>query len=831
MRRLSQLGSRQLSTRKGRSLLTALGIVLGVAILVGVLVANATSRVGVDRLVVDLVGRADVVVSKVGGSDATASRAEFLRLYELPDVEVAALSLNTRGAIRVPAGTEPEDIEVAVRGIDPRSADLIQPMTFLEGGIFANGKPELLLPTGIASEHSLTLGDSIEVALPTGVHVFTLVGILDDSGIGRSDDGDVAFTSTGEMQKLLERPDQISTARVNLVEGTDVAAWISQHEDALGAGFEFQDASELAGGFQEFLGLLGAIFTVFAGISMFIGAFLIYLTLTTAVVERTRSYGTLRALGASRKQIRRTVLIEATVLGIVSSLVGVGLGLLLANGLLVLMENLFELDFGALEIEPVALAVGFSVGVVTTIVAAFIPARRAARLEPTQAMLGGALVHEKRGRAPWVGAVLAVIGFAGALLGQAWATPLLLVGAVLVTPLVLPPLARVAGAITERIVRGLGPVAVLHLVKERSRSGHTLGLVMTVMGTIFAIAGLSGSLLHSIDATLDAQLGADLHIAPVGTLDPSFEALLHTIPGVDATSAVSFAPVTMLAEDEEVDAFARIVDPETVFEVSGFVIAEGSLDAARTGLSRGGVVLLPEGQARQRGFTVGEQVTLVTGEGEVGFDLVATYSTLLPAPEIVMSSADGARYFGSSRVDAINIKIAPGSTVSEVTDNIELGLGGRFAFEVRTTSDIKEEVRGDFNRFFSIFYAIVLIAGIVGLLGMTNTLAVSVLQRTREIGVLRALGASRRQVRVMVMVESLTMSSVAFLLALPLGLGLGLVTLAGFSDAFGLDTSFVYPVTTIPIVAGIGIALAVLAALAPSRRAARLNVVEALAYE
>jgi putative ABC transport system permease protein len=831
VRRLSSLGSRQLSTRKGRSLLTALGIVLGVAVLVGVLVSNATTQAGVDRLVVDIVGRADVAASRVGGFDASASRDEFLQLLEIDDVEVVAMSLRTRSAIRIDGADGIANVDVALRGIDQGNAAAVQPITLAEGTMFTDGADEAVLPIGIAEAHGVEVGDPLALAVPSGEHVLTVVGILDASGIARSDDGDVVFTSTGTLQRVLERPEQISGARIVLTDGIEAAAWIDDHEDDLGPGFEFQDAEELGRGFQEFLSLLGAIFTVFAAISLFIGAFLIYLTLTTAVVERTRIYGTLRALGASRRQIRRLVLSEAAVLGIVSAFAGVGLGLLIATGLLSLMEGLFEIDFGALEVTTTAVVTGFGIGVVTTLLAAFIPARRAARLEPTQAMLGGTLVTDKRGKGPIVGAIFATLGLAGALLGVQVASPILLIGAVLVVPLILPPLARVAGFITERIVRGLGPVAILHLVKERSRSGYTLGLVMTVMGTIFAIAGLSGSMLRAIDATLDAQLGADLLIDPAGPVDPAFDEALRRVPGVEATTAVRFSPVTMLIDGEEHEGFARIVDPATIFDVSGFIIAEGTLDAAEAGLARGSSVLMPSGQAKQHGFAVGDAVTLDTAEGQRSFEIVATYSTLLPAPELVLNVHDGIRYFGTTSINLVQAKLAPGFVASAVIDDIEAALGDRFAFEAETISETKQQVRADFNRFFAIFYAIVLIAGIVGLLGMANTLAVSVLQRTREVGVLRAIGASRRQVRVMVVVESLTMSIVAFLLSLPLGLGLGVVTLAGFRDTFGLDASYVYPVSWTPTVAIAGVALAVIAAFVPARRAARLDVVAALAYE
>lgn len=828
MRRLSSLGSRQLASRKGRSALTALGIVLGVAVLVGVLVANATTQVGVDRLVVDLVGRADVVINRVGAFESTADREDFDQLLSLANVDAVSLSLVRQSALERPGTT---DLSIQLRGIEPRTMQEVQPIKLTEGKLFDEIHAQAALSADLANDLSVDLNDRIRLATPTGFATLRIVGILEATGIARSDTGEIVFTSLARAQKMFGVPNQISNARVVLAPETDVTSWIEEHEQNLGTGFQMRDASTIAQGFQQFLALIGGVFTVFSGISLFIGAFLIYLTLTTAIVERTRVYGTLRALGASGKQIRMTVLLEAAVLGLVSSVGGVGVGLLIASGLLSLMENLFEVDFGAVVVAPTAIVAGLIVGVITTLVASFVPARRAARLEPVVAMQGGIAEAKGSRRTPLIGATLTAFGFAGALAGVAVATPLLLVGSVLITPAVLPRLARVAGALTERISKGLGPAAVLHMVKERSRSGYTLGLVMTVMGTIFAIAGLSGSLLKTVDSTLDAQLGADLLISPSGSADEAFESELNAIPEIAAVSGTRFAPVRFLSNEEEQQGFARIIDPKTAFEVSGFVLTEGSLSAVQGGLARGGVVLLPGALATENGFEVGDVISIKTLEGPIGFELVATYASLLPAPEIVMALSDGQRYLGARSVDGLQVKVAPEVSIEEARAAIDARLSDDFSYDISTITETKDQIRSDFNTFFSIFYAIVLIAAIVGLLGMANTLAVSVLQRTREIGVLRAIGAGRGQIRLMILVESLTMSVVAFLLSVPLGIALGMATLAGFRSTFGIEAEYVYPLTALPVVAVFGIVLAIAASIAPARRASRLDVVTALTYE
>ncbi len=840
MRRLSSLGSRQLAHRKGRSALTAIGIVLGVAILFGVLVTNATTQTGVDDLISDFAGNADVLVGPVGAFDATMPADTLDKIRTLPKVAAAAGSLSFRSSIRpderhgIPGELGFDLSDVLAYGIDLRSAQRIQPYTLETGRLFGPGAPEMVVPRRLADKLKISTGNTYKVQTPFGLHPVRLVGVLTDTGAGRTNQGDVLFTSIQEAATLARKPGVISGARVVLDEGTDIKAWIEDNKAALGKNAEVLDASTLAQGFKDFLAVLGAMFTFFAAITLFVGAFLIYLTLAMAVIERTRIYGTMRALGSTRAQVRRVVIAEALALGTVSTIAGLGLGLLIAKGLLALVSQLFELDLPNLTVQSSAIIASIIVGMGVTTISSLIPARRASRLSPVVAMKGDYRTDTRLSRGWIAGVVASGVGVAIGLFGGssgALGTPLLLLGSVLLVPLLLRPLAGVLGRITNRIARGVGDIAVLHLVKERSRSAYTLALVMVVMSMIFSIGGLYASLAQALDQSLDRQFGSDIQVDAPGQLGPEFESRLRAVPGVAEITSMRFAGVTLIDKDgEEQQGFARIIEPGSYFDISSFLFVEGTENAARRELGRGGV-LIPVGQAEQQKLELGDEVTLVTSQGRRPFTLVGTFQSFGGPPETVVGLADGRRYFNAGAPSSFQLNVRDGASIPTVKKEIDAALGEDYNLEITSVDVIKSDAKKQFGQFFNIFYAIILVAAIVGLLGLANTLAMSVLQRYREIGILRAIGTTRPQIRRMVLVESSTLGLVAFALSLPLGLILSIVTLKGVSLAFGFDVAYVYPAGWVPIVAGFGILVAIVAAIAPGRRAAKLHVVGALQYE
>ena len=846
MRRLSSLGSKSLAHRKGRSVLTGAGIVLGVAIFFGVLVSNATTQDGVDRLIDDITGRADVLASSTGAFDARLPASTLAQFKALPGVDEAVGGFGL--GVEAPRKERDESSGLLdrsgffLRGIVLSEEQKIANFELESGRFFRPGAPEIIVTQNLVEDLSLKLGEKVTLTTPTGPKAVTVAGVLRKEGAGRGLSGPGAFTSLDVTRSFAGEGEVFGGVSLILAEGTNVERWIDRHEGDL-EGIRFQNADDLAQGFKSFLTIFGTFLTFFAFLTLFVGAFLIYLTLSMAVIERTRIYGTLRALGATRPQVRRVVLTEAIALGAVSTLIGLLVGLGLAKVLLALISSLFDLSLPGLTIMPGAVIGAVAIGLIVTLVASLLPAVRASRLAPVEAMKGDYVGETKLGRA-WITGLIVFIGSlalavtsSGTEAGASALTPLsvmgLLLGTLLLVPLLLRPLAAVLGLLTNRIARGVGEVAVLHLVKERSRSAYTLGLIMIVMAMLFASGGLYLSVRGIVDQIVDRQFGADLFIQGNSPLDPDVESKIADRPEIELVSPLRFGFTKSSghkATDSE-DVFLLMIDPATYFDVSSFFWKDGSDAAAKEALSRGGSVLLPATFANEAGLERGDQLTLKTKEGMTPFTVAAIHLNDPGPPRVSVGLSDARRYFNAGKPFALLADLQPGADPDRVKHAIENGIGKDVGLHVDTAAENKAQARSQVGRYFQIVYAILLVAAIVGLLGLANTLAMSVVRRFREIGILRAIGVTRSQMWRMVLVESTTLGLVAFVLSLPLGWLMTALVIRATSVGFGFEMSTVYPWAWIPLVAAFGLLCAVVAAIAPGRRAARLEVVKALQYE
>ncbi len=835
VRSLSSLGSRQLKHRKGRSLLTSIGITLGVAILFGVLVSNATTNEGFKSLIEDFTGRADVLVTPTGSFDSTLPSEITGKIAGLPQVVAAVGKLPVRTSVKTPKVSEPE--RVGLIGIDLDEERKINNLTLQSGRFFASGAQEVTIPAKLSAKLGLKLGGQLPAATPQGIQHLAIVGILEDSGAARIGEGGVGFTSIQTTRRLDGRGDVVRIISVVLEDDVEIDPWIKRNATKIGSGVDIENAETLAQGFLNLVKGIQGAFTSFAGVAVFVGGFLIYLTLTSSIVERTRVLGTLRALGATRGQIRRMVVREALVLGFVSSLFGLAVGLGIARGLLMLISKLFEVELKGLTIQPGAVAAGMGIGVIVTMVSALIPARRAGRLRPVEAVRGPGPERPRLSKSWIVGIVLIAAGLGmdvlteNAVAGSA-GTGLVLLGAVLLTPLLLRPAAALLGVITKRLAKGGGDIAVLHLVKERSRSAYTLALMMVVMAMIFANGAIEASITGGVGELLDRVYGADLVIEGNGTrFTPEVEGELRAIPQVKqvASVAASSTFIKRKPKAKEAPAFVLLIDPRTYFQVESLDMSDGSLDDAIAGL-KAGDILISKALAKDSGKSGSDSMQLKTLQGNRDFKIAAVYGGLF-GPDIIMGTEVGDRYLGGARPGEFHLNLAPGVSITAAKAAINRKLGSRYNLEFQTLKEVKEEAQDQIGRFTRIFLAILLVAAIIGLLGLANTLAMSVAQRSRETGVLRAVGATRGQVGRMVLVESTTLGLVAFVLSIPLGLLISVTAVKEMGKAIQFPLEYVFPARWIVIIAAFGIVAAALAALLPARRAARIQVVEALRFE
>ena len=839
MRSLAGLATRTLRRSARRYVLTAVGASLGVAVLFAILVTSVASRDALQAAIDGQTGRADVIVSPSGAFDSALPTGAAAAIGALDGVESVVGTVGFRSAITPPDlegdPADPASIRertIFVTGTGPDFSS-VNDLDLVEGREPAAGAAEVLVPRRLAESLDLRVGRGVDLATATGPAEVTIVGILADRGAATSNQGDVVFTSPALARRLLGSPEATTALHVVLTSGTAADDWIDEHRGAL-EGVAMQDAADVAAGFAQFIAGVSSALTLVAAVAVFIGGFLVYLTFSIAVTERTRVLGTLRALGTTARRVRRLVVTEAVILGALCSVVGLGVGYALASVTVDVVGALLELDLGGVGAPIGSALLSVVIGTAVAAFAGLVPARRAAAIDPVSAMRGGALAIERVPRR-WVGPLLVAVGAAVNLTAGSVALTgvgmlLLLAGAVLSVHLAVGPVAGVVGVATARLARGTGEIAVRHLRRERTRSSFTLALVMVALAVALSVAAANTSMGSSLDHILDRQAGAIQVFAP-GALDDVAAAEIAAVPGVGTMSPVRFGTVDLSggAGRDTITAFVQVIDPATYFEVSSFPYVEGDDDTVQAALTAGGATVLPARDANQLGVGVGDTVELSARTGREAFEVVGVYDVIGGGFGTVLGTADLERV-GAGRVNGFLVG-TEGADVEEVADAIQRTVAGPRQLVVDSPADTRAYAESQLAGFFGIAYAILVVAVGISLLGLANTLVVTILDRTREIGVLRSTGARRRQIRRMVLVEATTMATVALVLAVPLAalVSFGMIDAQRTAIAAGLDYAFPW-VFVLPL-GVVTVAVAALASVLPARRAGRLEVVDALRFE
>jgi putative ABC transport system permease protein len=826
MKNLRSISRGYVLQRKGRSLMTGAGVLLGVSLLFAVLVSNASVSEGFDARSRELTGDSDVQVQPIGLAGSVLPPDVVDQLNGLPDVEDVSTWFGV-------AATDQNGASTSLTGVDDRY-EAVNGIPLADGRLPESGADEVLHTLG----HGPGIGGAITVLTDTGSHQLAVVGVLDDRGIGELRDSTIRVTSLGTAQRLAGQAGAIGSARVVLADGVNEADWLDDHEYAI-AGAQIQDAQ--AGIGQNIPGM-ALIFV--AGITLFIAAFLIYLTLSGAVLERTAVYGTLRALGTSRKQVKRLVVWEAVILGTVASIGGLLLGLVIGSLLASVIAEVSDLPSSQFTVPPGAVIAAMVVGVGVSALAAYFPARRAGRLSPVVAMRGDVEGRTKLGKGWIAGIVLVLVGLGVRVSGAPFPLPLLglllfLAGVVLLIPVVLGPLASLAGVVLNRFSNGLSRVTVMHVAKERNRSSYTTGLILVVLAFGISIGATQQALNGLIDRLAESQ--ADITVLSPNFITEETTEVVRSTPGVATVSPLRFGGTSVFVEDaaagmEEVPAGLAIVDPDTYFDVQGYEWEDGSDGDARAAFVAGGGVAIPQPFAERLDLGRGDTITLRTTEGLHDFEIIGLL-TGTGGGQVQTGLKDGAEFFGAGTPLSLIASVDEGSDAETVRDalRVRLDAGDEWAnggaeFNVAGPEQFRESISTNVNTIIGIYAVLLVVSLVAGVLGMANTLAMAVVQRTREMGVLRALGVKQKGIRRMVVVEAALLTGLAYLLAIPVGLFTSQLQIATL-ESVGFSAPFAGTGPIVIVLLFVVIAVTFIASWFPARRAARVTVTDAIRLE
>jgi putative ABC transport system permease protein len=851
LRRFSGLSFRNLRARVQRTLLTAVGIVLGVGIVFGVLTLSNTMSSTFRDLFTRAYGSSDLTVTAAGGSGGFDQKV-VQKVRDCDGVKSAApLYSFSSSLILEKKKALPEVRSMRLFGIEPQSAGLATGFELTDGH-FPQGRKELTLDGSSAESAKLKLGDKITVGTLEGPKKLELVGLLRIPG---GSFGGLAFgmVPLSYGQDVFDKQGQISGIAVEAAEGTSVAELKERLNKELGKGLQVERSEtrtqQVTGQLQGFK--IALLF--FAGTSLFVGAFLVFNALSMTVLERTRELGMLRALGSTRAMIARSVILEAMLLGALGSLLGVLFGYGMAKGLVYLFGKAFLFEITSLILSPFALVSAIVVGIAVTVVAALYPATKAGRVSPVEAMRarsGEAADEKRRSRGlaifgPVLGLLLAGAGvpwiyylaknLSAELEGFIYASGIVaIIAAFLGISLIIPVLVRPLAALFSPVLRLLfgveGRMAAANATRNRGRTALTASALMVGISLVVAFSALGGSLLGSIRDYLDSSLGSDYVVQPTEqNSDAGFSAKLpekiRQVQGVEKTTSI----VSSFRQDgKKLDAVFGVDQnyPE-IFRVN---YAAGDRESFSK-LEDGGA-LIGKQLAEERKVGVGSKIEIPGPKGRKKYPVegVLKNDIIGGGTGIYLSKETLAEDFNETESEFLAVKARPASDRDIMERRIEEVLKDYPQFTVYSNAEWKAQIESDFNRQYVFFYAIMGVSVAVSAFGVVNTLSMSVFERTREIGILRAVGTTRLQVGRLIIDEGVVISLIGCLIGVALGSLLGYLFVQG-SSAGGFEIDFYYP--KLPALAALlsGLFIGVFAGLLPARSAARKSIVEAVQYE
>jgi putative ABC transport system permease protein len=844
---------RGIVAHKLRLLLSMVAVVLGVAFVAGSYVFTDTLDRAFTGITSGAVG--DVIVRPVGGAGGaplagqggsnTVPESLVADLAAVPGAARADGRITAFGTFVVSAsgkligGGGPPGIALSYS--DGPAADGV-PTATLDAGRWPTAPGEVVLDRDTAEKAGYLVGE--EVALITSTEqprvTARLVGTADFAGASLVGATIVMFSPQQAQELYVGGEDAWSTVWVTAAPGTSQDQLKTAVDAVLPDGYEATTgaaaAARAASRIDEALSFVNTFLLVFAGVALTVGAFLIVNTFSILVAQRSRELALLRAIGASRRQVAGSVLLEAGVVGLAGSAVGVGLGVLLAIGIKAVFGRVgLDLTASDLVLRPRTVVVALAVGVLVTVVAAYLPARRAGRVPPVAAMRDDAVLAE--GGMRWrlvVGGVLltaGVVGMAGGLAG--WSSEPtyvlgagifgVLVGTALVSPAAGRPVLGALGWGYRRSFGAVGRMAEQNARRNPRRTGATASALMIGVSLVTMMSVLGASAKASIDKALADDVVADYVVSSV--VGQGFSATIaddiEQVPGVADVLRVRGTRVEVDGDRE----FASGIDPQAVAGVATPAVVAGSLDD----LGADGIAL-STGYATDHGLTLGSQVTVGFAGDEVPATVVATYDTGAVLQTDVTMSLAGFEALGVPPTDrTVFVTAAPGADRTALRQALDGIVADLPTVTVGDQAEFAAKQRQPIDQVLFIVYALLGLAVVIAVLGIVNTLALSVVERVREIGLLRAVGLSRRQLRTMLRLESVAIA----VLGAVLGIGLGLVFAVALQRSLvddGIDVLAV-PWGQLVLFVAVAALVGVLAALWPGRRAARLDVLRAIATE
>jgi putative ABC transport system permease protein len=845
---------RSLTAHKLRTILTTLAILLGVAMISGTYVLTDQIDRGFQQIFTNAYKGTDVTVTRAQSFTGTdmASSSQGLpetlvpTVRQVQGVSVAVGYVTGSGAVAVNGkvvgtGGSP----TLFFSYSPDQAKL-QPNTFIQGAP-PSQDGQVGIIEKLAKDSHLGVGSKLQVITPVGAETVTVSGVFTFAAQSSLGGSIIIDTTLADAQRWFSMRGRVSEIDVKAVAGVSPDTLAGRVRAVVPPGAVVKTGAQAAADQTKQLSdaigtFLKPALLSFGGIAVLVGAFIIFNAFSMTVAQRRREFAMIRALGASRRQVMLSITGEALAMGVFASVLGLLAGLGIAAGVNQLFQAMkIDIPHSGLVMEPRTIIIGLSVGILVTLLSAVIPAARATRVPPMAALQEGAALPPSRFArfTPVIAAVVAVVGalfIAGGMFGPGGTTQRLgtiALGAIFVfvavamaSKYLIRPLAGALGWPLQKLAPVSGRLARDNSVRNPGRTAATASALMIGLGVVVFVAvfaqGLKSSFVDSIDRTVRADYivqGKNFMPLPADTTGR-----LQAVSGVQTAAGLDIQQVQVNKKITAVNG----IDSATLAPLWHFDWSHGGSDALlqQLGTSK---ALIEEQTASTLGLKTGQRFTLKTVDGkQVTLTVAGQFKDPMLLNGIVVSSAGYNAIFPTPQLFMVFVKSDPGTANAQQLAELKTSLKDVPTADVKTVAEYKDGVVKQVDQLLNLLYGLLAMSVIISLFGIVNTLVLAVFERTREIGLLRAIGTSRRQVRATVRYESVITSIIGALMGIVVGVVFAWVVTTRFA---GQGITFSIPGGQLIIFLVLAVIVGVIAAILPARRASRIDILQAIQYE
>lgn len=861
MRLTRLLTFRSIRSRSLRFLLSAFGIILGVAGLLAIRSTNQAALESISTLFQNTSGLAKLTVTSSAVDETGFSEEILSSIQKLDKIKVIDPMVTIRTDLADKERSQELDIGLfgtsdgglLLHGVVPALEQMTRNYKLVDGRFLSDDlkEREIILVETYAEDEEIVVGDLIKIITPNGDKELKVVGLIARDGPGQTNNGSFGVIPIQAAQEMFNRSDnldQIDIVPENSSPSTaELSALRVELQERIGKEYSVTYPSGQGERMTQMLQNYQIGLNFMSGIALFVGAFLIYNAFAMTVIERTREFGVLRTIGMSRSQVMGQVFIEASMLGVIGAGLGVVLGIFLARGLTRLMEVILNQQIDNVLVSSPDIMFSFLLGIGITFLAAGLPAIQAGRISPIEALRVRG--KSKEGwiiRYGWIIGILLLGGSVFLLVLNPFPYDVqfrlgsvtvfgLFTGATLLIPVTVGVWEIMVRPLMKWIYGASGSLGSRNVRRSRSRTTLTVAALMVGVAMVIMVRGMTESFSGDLKTWINAYLGGDIYVTSTVRLRNDVGNRIQSLDGVAAVTPIRYFNVdwkTPTGETETINFMAMDVAAYT--QVTDFVFSGDTVDPQQAieNLKKGQTVFISSVLAEKYGLSLGNTVSLKARGGYKDFLVVGIVVDFYNQGLVVQGDWETMRrYFNIRDASTFLVKVDEGQSVEQVQGVIDDLYGKRYHLNLISNETIRKSVVTLMDQAFSMFDVMALISIVVGSLGVINTLTMSVIERTQEIGMLRAIGTTRGQIIKMVLAEAALMGVIGGILGLGTGIVLARILFIGMTTMSGYQLTFVLPPEAIGISLVMALVISQIAAIPPAIRAARVRILEAVQYE